>query len=128
MAQGDVKGYWKPVYIHGDGCTIRSDGINHFALHGFWFYFWAKSDERALSIDEVNECLPPNKEFTVSYEDTSVPADNLELAEEFIGELMHCAEELFYLEDRNVSFGRVSSLQLTCSCIRFWVPNLHALL
>ena len=171
-------GYNKEIIIHGDGCNLRSTGINHWRWTDgrMYIYYsnnmaaWVKispaqgnscekqsllsasqdqcleeglslggikapetgglrvsdwaftpcgcfiwddnnvvhwstrtsgcgSDQRAKMVCtavSIDECLPPNKEFTISVVDTSVENDTTQLAEELVGELLQCAEDLFY--------------------------------
>ena len=107
MSQTEQKfGYGGPIVIHGDGCAIRSDGIDHYAFNSEGFFFFAHNGESGanlLTADEITECLPAGKEFTISLVDETLPEDNLELAEEFVGALLRCSEELFYAPDREVS-------------------------
>ena len=103
-SQGSTNaGYSGPVQIHGKECTLAATQIMQFA------YVNSNSDVRFVFemaseglIDTVNECLPPGEEFTISYAVDKLETNNLALAEEFVGDLVRCAEDLFYSADRQV--------------------------
>ena len=102
----------RPVYVHGKDCTFRAETIHKYA----WkrdtdrsdFYF-GMGGERHLE-DEINECLPPDSEFSITYIDEDLETNNQELAEEFVGDLLRCSEELFYSNDRLVSCSDFRSI------------------